>query len=197
MNDNNDAPAEAKMCRCSLFEQLEWIKAAGYQPGISAMNCQLCRLPQIVVKMKFRPHPYEFKGDLFECKDSLAHCVSVDLAMSKGIAVGFRDRFGGLDELRSQRGSVGNVVYLHDKPGNRYIYYLITKQNYWGKPTYASLEKCLEALRDLCLKHGTERLAMPRIGCGLDRLRWDTVRASIRRVFPDSGQIQVSIYSLD
>lgn len=194
-NDNND-PAEEKMCSCTTFEQLEWIKVAGYQLG-NAMNCQRCRLPQIVVKIKFRPHPYELKGDLFQCKDSLAHCVSVDLAMSKGIAAEFRDRFGGLEELRSQRGGVGSVVYLHDKPGNRYIYYLVTKQNYWGKPTYASLEKCLEALRALCLKHGTERLAMPRIGCGLDRLQWDTVRTSIRRVFPESGGIQVSIYSLD
>ena len=46
----------------------------------------------------------EVKGDLFSCdKDaSLAHCVSADLRMGKGIATTFKTRFGGVNELRSQ-----------------------------------------------------------------------------------------------
>ena len=46
----------------------------------------------------------EVRGDLFSVSPStsLAHCVSVDLVMSKGIAVEFRDRFGRVDELKSQ-----------------------------------------------------------------------------------------------
>jgi hypothetical protein len=39
-------------------------------------------------------------GDLFESKDSLAHCVSECLAMGKGVATGFKELFGGVDELR-------------------------------------------------------------------------------------------------
>lgn len=46
----------------------------------------------------------EVKGDLFDCPGnySLAHCVSQDLHMSKGIAAIFKEKFGGLDELRAQ-----------------------------------------------------------------------------------------------
>ena len=44
----------------------------------------------------------ERTGDLFSCPShySIAHCVSEDLAMGKGIAAQFIKRFGGLNELR-------------------------------------------------------------------------------------------------
>lgn len=43
-------------------------------------------------------------GNLFSVSDnvSLAHCVSVDLCMGKGIAVEFKKRFGRVDELKKQ-----------------------------------------------------------------------------------------------
>lgn len=45
------------------------------------------------------------KGDLFACPktDSLAHCISEDCRMGAGIAVLFKKRFGGVQELLSQR----------------------------------------------------------------------------------------------
>ena len=46
----------------------------------------------------------EIKGDLLSCeKDtSLAHCISADVHMGKGITVTFKKMFGGVDDLRSQ-----------------------------------------------------------------------------------------------
>ena len=46
----------------------------------------------------------EKNGDLFDCPetDSLVHCVSADLRMGKGIAVIFKKKFGGVEELRLQ-----------------------------------------------------------------------------------------------
>ena len=46
----------------------------------------------------------EVKGDLFSCPDSasLAHCVSEDLHMGKGVATLFKQKFGGVGELKSQ-----------------------------------------------------------------------------------------------
>ena len=43
------------------------------------------------------------KGDLFSCPQnaSMAHCVSRDLAMGKGIAVLFKKRFGHIQQLKS------------------------------------------------------------------------------------------------
>lgn len=44
------------------------------------------------------------QGDLFRCPaiDSLAHCVSEDFVMGKGIALLFKNKFGSLDELKAQ-----------------------------------------------------------------------------------------------
>lgn len=39
-------------------------------------------------------------GDLFESRDSLAHCVSECLAMGKGVATGFKELFGGVNDLK-------------------------------------------------------------------------------------------------
>ena len=49
----------------------------------------------------------EVQGDLFKCPKefSMAHCVGADLAMSKGIATIFKDKFGGVSHLKAQ----GNV----------------------------------------------------------------------------------------
>jgi hypothetical protein len=46
----------------------------------------------------------EKQGDLFGCVPhvSLAHCVSADMAMGKGVAVLFKKTFGGVDDLKRQ-----------------------------------------------------------------------------------------------
>ncbi len=135
----------------------------------------------------------EIEGDLFESKDSLVHCVSRDLRMGKGIAVGFKNRFGKVDELRDQQKDVGCVAYLTD--GERKIFYLITKEHYYDKPTMESLRQTLQDLSVLCNAFGINRLSMPRIGCGLDKLNWNLVKKIIQRELVDHG-INVSVYKI-
>ena len=121
------------------------------------------------------------RGDLFDAgRDwALCHCVSKDLKMSAGIAVAFKERFGGLEELRRQRINVGGVGVL--RRDGRYIYYLVTKERYSDKPSLKSLEASLVALRERITADGVQRLAMPKLGCGLDGLSWNLVQASSTR----------------
>lgn len=44
----------------------------------------------------------EVNGDLFSAKSSLANCVGADLKMGAGIALKFKQLFGGENELRKQ-----------------------------------------------------------------------------------------------
>ena len=47
----------------------------------------------------------EVQGDMFACcsrSSSLAHCVSEDMHMGKGIATIFKKEFGRVDELKRQ-----------------------------------------------------------------------------------------------
>ena len=131
----------------------------------------------------------EVRRDLFsidfEHEYSLCHCISEDLAMGKGIAVLFRDKFGRIDELKRQQRREGEVAFLSS--GSCMIYYLITKPRYWNKPTYESLERCLVELRLDMQSRGMRKLGMPRIGSGLDGLEWSLVRAVIEKVFRGSN----------
>ena len=122
-------------------------------------------------------------GDLFDVGSNwaLCHCVSKDLKMGAGIAATFKQRFGGLEDLRRQHVEVGSVGVLQND--GRPIYYLVTKAKYSDKPTIENLEASLEALRRRFSVDGVCRLAMPRIGCGLDRLHWESVRNVVLKVF--------------
>ena len=44
--------------------------------------------------------------------------------------------------------------------------------------------------------HGVSTIAIPKIGCGLDRMNWQDVFKLLRSIFACSD-IQVAVYSLD
>ncbi|XP_059838841.1 ADP-ribose glycohydrolase OARD1-like isoform X3 [Hypanus sabinus] len=135
------------------------------------------------------------QGDLFSCpeKDALAHCISEDCDMEAGIAVWFKWKYGGVEELQNQKKKIGDVAVL--KKDQRCIYYLITKKLASDKPTYDAVQKSLKAMRDHCLANGILKISMPKIGCGLDNLEWDKVSAIIEEVFK-STSIVITVYSL-
>ena len=112
-------------------------------------------------------------GDLFTVSEdfSLAHCISKDCKMGKGIAKIFRNKFGRVDEIKACNARVGGVAPLK-LCENRYIYNLVTKPCYFCKPTYWALRRSLETMRDHMERNDVTKLAMPAIGCGLDGLDW-------------------------
>ena len=133
------------------------------------------------------------EGDLFQSSGSLAHCVSQDLKMSLGIAQVFRDKFCRIDHLERMNCKVGQTAAL--KVDGRFIYYLITKEKYNDKPTYETLRKALVKMKEHMVENGVNEVSMPKIGCGLDSLSWDRVKALIEKVFKDSN-IKINIFYL-
>ena len=138
--------------------------------------------------------PYRERAqDLFEGTEGycLAHCISADFSMSRGIVTQFNKRFGLGKKLRAaypdyleqwrQSGRTFDCL-----PVDR-VLNLVTKEKYSQKPTYASLQGALNEMKRLCLETGVRRVAMPKIGCGLDKLEWDAVSQMIRDTFADSG----------
>lgn len=122
---------------------------------------------------------------------ALAHCVSKDFVMGQGIALQFKQRFHGVEHLKQQNKTVGQVATLTYH--GRHIYYLITKQKYYEKPTYFSLFKCLLELRYFLKMRQIKKLALPRIACGLDRLEWNIVKKMIYFLFKNSS-VYIVIY---
>ena len=68
-------------------------------------------------------------GDFLASGSNIAHCISADIKMSKGVALEIRNKFGGVDLLKAQNLRVGNVgvtSYGHDSDGNPlFIFHLV------------------------------------------------------------------------
>lgn len=138
----------------------------------------------------------EVNGNLFEVKEdvSLAHCVSKDFKMPKGIALKFRRKFGKIDELQMQQKNVTEIAYL--KLENRFIFYFIVKENHWQKPTYENFFKTIVELRKICEEKHLSKVAIPKIGCGLDQMNWTQVKTMINYVFKNSN-VNIIAFSKD
>ncbi|XP_078110142.1 ADP-ribose glycohydrolase OARD1 isoform X2 [Sander vitreus] len=113
--------------------------------------------------------------------------------MGAGIAVMFKEKFKGVEELKEQKKRTGECAVL--KRDGRYVYYLITKKKASQKPTYDSLRQSLEDMKSHCAANGVTRISMPRIGCGLDRLQWSKVSEILEQVFKHTD-ISITVYSL-
>eukprot|EP00483_Globobulimina_turgida_P004593 UN04602 len=113
--------------------------------------------------------------------------------MGKGIAVIFKKTFGGVATLRKQKVKIGECAILLRQ--NRYIYYLITKERYFHKPSYYSMTQSLKYMKNHAVIHNVKHISMPKIGCGLDRLQWNKVEQIIKNVFKNTD-IKITVYQL-
>ena len=141
----------------------------------------------------------EAQQDLFSVSPDyyLVHCISADFKMGAGIAkkfaeMGTRDWLFDLynDKPYPWKGK-GDCVYTWAaKAKGKYkgVFHLITKRMYYEKPTYVTLRQALESLKESCAPnfHDVKKIAMPKIGCGLNRLDWDKVKPIIQKVFADT-----------
>lgn len=133
----------------------------------------------------------EVWGDVFAMPTALAHAVSEDLHMGAGISVGFKEYFGRVDELLQQCKKVGEVAYL--KHNTDYIFYLITKKRFSDKKICPdNVLSCLVNLSALCSSLGIKQVSMPRLGCGLDLLKYEDVLPLIHAAFYDCS-VKVNI----
>lgn len=121
----------------------------------------------------------EKKMDLFDVEDSyaLCHCVGADFAMGAGIAVKFKQLYGSRAYLIEHSRGVGTCILLCPKGRPSGVFYLVTKPiSARCKPTYESIESSIIDMFRQAKENNITKIAMPRIGCGLDRLRWERVK---------------------
>lgn len=114
----------------------------------------------------------------------LAHCISGDFNLGGGIAKQFCEHYNMREKLISEyieaTDEVGEALSIEN------VYNLVTKGKIHERPTYDNLRKALIDMRDMMVERQQLKLAMPKIGCGLDGLDWNIVRAIIKEVFEDT-----------
>ena len=126
------------------------------------------------------------QDDIFNHKECYyAHCISRDYALGAGIAVEFDKRYDMRNRL---------LKLAEEKPETldekcievENVFNLITKEKYWQKPSYKSLEESLLEMKEKLSKNkNIKKLVIPKIGCGLDRLSWDKVEPMVQEIFKD------------
>lgn len=130
--------------------------------------------------------------DLFTVPEEyyLAHCISADFGMGKGIVIEFNKRFDMKRKLQSKYPDYVNEWRHNNWCGDCIlegrVLNLITKERYFHKPTYESLKSALLVCHSECIWNDITKIAMPIIGCGLDRLQWDKVSEIIKDVFENT-----------
>lgn len=128
-------------------------------------------------------------------------CISADLRMGRGIAEQFNDHFDMKrklmekykieDTIESFRHQKAEVIFTKEAP----VFNLITKEHYWDKPNLASMAEALKLLRFYCGVFEVKELLMPKIGCGLDKLEWKSVKKIIFSVF-ERTDINITVCKL-
>lgn len=113
----------------------------------------------------------------------LAHCIASDLRMGAGVAVKMQKEFGLRGKIQKQ-----NVDLSHPTcvlTGR--VFNLITKKRSSGKPSQQSLELAIDIMADIAIKKDISKIAMVKIGCGLDRLSWPYVKIAIKNAFSETN----------
>lgn len=113
-------------------------------------------------------------------KCAVAHCISGDFSLGAGLAKKINEQFDMSQKLMDK--------YTFT-PGDRTALYidgffnLVTKDYYKDKATYDGLKACLTDLKKNMYYMGINKLAIPRLGCGKDKLDWNVVKALIEECF--------------
>lgn len=129
-------------------------------------------------------------GDMFRTHGvcSLAHCISADGKMSRGLAKEFVRRFPTLISLRRRNLDIGVAVPVVNN--GRFIYSLVTKERFFNKPEVSKLKSTLWSMSDHADQNGIRTINVPMLGSGLDGLDFfGQVLPAIREVFQESTVI--------
>ena len=124
----------------------------------------------------------------------LAHCISGEYALGAGIAKQFVENYNMRFKLHKNYpipdgekfANVGQALLVDN------VFNLVTKARVFHKPTYESLYDTLLDMRVQCENLDISRLAIPLLGCGLDKLNWEQVKDIIEDVF-DSTDIEILV----
>ena len=135
----------------------------------------------------------EVTGNLFDSTDSIAHSIPSDFKLAAGIAKQVREAFPTTCPEFGSKASK-EKIYAQQISPNRLIYHLIVKPRFRNKPTYSSLSAALEAMLQHAQKQKVQKISIPRLPTGLDKLNWLKVKGIITDVFHKS-LIKVTVYT--
>ena len=115
---------------------------------------------------------------------SIRPCISVDSKMSEGFTELVSQHFLGLQSAcRRTKLSTCQIFPLWDQTDYQYVCILVRKHRSSKKLDLSTLLSTLEALKSHARQYGISATAVPKIGCGLDQMKWREVGKLLRDFF--------------
>ena len=177
--------------------------AATASPPLPTAASPPSRAPSVLVR--------EVPGDMFSRDpDSHAmHCVSAHAEMGAGIAKDVANMCA--DDLPTIR-RAARTLYHHDGsftpgavrspllPPSLWWVHLVTKERGSSLPSLCNVESALRQGFAVIRECPCASVVMPKIACGIDRLRWSDVRPAIERAAtatprPDGQPWTITVYT--
>lgn len=143
------------------------------------------------------------EGDLLRAPEqAITNAVNTVGVMGKGLALQFKQQFPENFRAYATACKTGEVkvgrmfVTRRETPeGPRWIINFPTKQD-WRHPSRLEwVESGLHDLRRVLLAEGIRSVALPKLGCGLGGLDWETVRPLIESILGDLEDVEVVVYA--
>ncbi len=136
---------------------------------------------------------HHIEGSILNSHSSIpiAHCVSYDGKMGAGLAKILNNKFQIRNQFLNCPRTVGSLVPI--LRGEWVIINLISKYNFYDLPTYNDFYETLLSLRSFINNHLISKIAIPKLGCGLDQLNFSIVLNMLYNVF-EFCPIDIYIY---
>ena len=134
--------------------------------------------------------------DLFESPVyyHIAHCIPADCTFW-GETATIVDQLWNMKEKIFHNNYlelvVGDVIWIEN------VFNLITTERKHLRPTIDDLRNCVENLATYCFENQISHLAMPRIGCGHNGLKWEDVRPMIVDTFNSVYKNKMENYNIE
>ena len=125
----------------------------------------------------------DIKDDLLKAPVyyNIAHCVDADLTFAKGTANTINAFYDMKTKIfkryPSNRIHVGEALLIDN------VFNLLANQNRYDKVTMDNLYHCIVEMAETCKALNIKYLAMPHIGCGYNKLKWENVKEMIELIF--------------
>lgn len=131
----------------------------------------------------------EWQNRCFDSREDAEKYLNNLGGFYRQVAVQFNKHFNVKENLKKR---YGNVVAEWDGSWTKgfcvqdgRVFNLVTKRNYFHKPTEETMRNALLDLREQAKEQRIKMLAMPKIGAGLDKMPWKVVLSIIIEVFND------------
>ena len=147
----------------------------------------------------YEPNIFVGEGDVLQFPGSIAYCVSSDFQIAKQINKGVAKQINSAyPSIRPNLESietpiVGSSVSVSLPWENKSIFNLVTKPQFFDNPSYNDLSRSLTYMKQQLLQKGINAIAMPKIGCGLDKLKESRVFSLICDIL-EKTNIKIFIY---